>query len=256
MIPKNTIKRIQSLAQKKQRKKQNLFVAEGEKNVLDALRSSLEVIELIATPGFIQENKSLSEKARILRPAEQVEIKKASFLKTPQNSLAVCTIPSPPNIPEKLEGLALFLDGIQDPGNFGTIIRICDWFGIGLLFCSPETVDIYNPKVIQATMGSFSRIFPIYTPFKDVITRAKKSGIPVFGTFLEGENIYKQPLPSEALIVFGNEGNGISHPVAQKVQHKIKIPCFQTNTIAPESLNVAVTAGIVCSEFNRTTAVN
>jgi RNA methyltransferase, TrmH family len=254
MIHKNTIKLIKSLTQKKQRQKQQLFLVEGDKNVLEVLQSSIYVNELIATGQFLEKHEKSIKNTKKITAVKPSEIKKASLLKTPQNCLAVCAIPSITRPPNELKNFALYLDGIQDPGNMGSIIRTCDWFGIEQLFCSPDTADIYNPKVIQASMGSFCRVKSIYLPFDQVAGLAADSKITVFGTFMNGQNIYNSQLPLSALVVVGNEGKGIRAGVEKNIRMKIAIPCLHHGKNRPESLNAAVTAGIVCSEFKRESA--
>ncbi len=251
MIGKNKLKLIKSLAQKKYRLKEQSFLAEGDKIVLEILESEIKVKELFATPDFLSENKKHICNAAQVIESTSAEIKKASLLQQPQNCLAICQLPSQPQLPPKPEGFFLFLDGIQDPGNLGTIIRTCDWFGIKYLFCSPDTADAFNPKVIQASMGSFTRVKTIFIPFDELSVHLKKSEIPVYGTFLEGKNIYTENLPDNALIVLGNEGRGIRNEVADKISFPLNIPSFNPSEKKAESLNVAVTAAIICNEFTR-----
>jgi TrmH family RNA methyltransferase len=161
-------------------------------------------------------------------------------------------MPELATLPEKIDtDLLVYLDDIQDPGNLGTIIRICDWFEIKYLFCSLKTADLYNPKVIQASMGSFCRVEVCYTHFEPIARLASKSGVPIYGAFLDGKNIYEQKLPQKALLVLGNEGNGISAEIENIIDRKIKIPEFNCNPKSAESLNVSVAAAIICSEFKR-----
>lgn len=256
MIRKSTIKLIKFLAQKKYRKKHQLFFAEGDKNVLEVLESSFRVSELIATSEFLQKHPGAVQKAEKLSEASPAEIKKLSLQKSPQNCLAICAIPPSKRIESALNKFSLYLDGVQDPGNMGTIVRICDWFGIDQLFCSPDTVDIYNPKVIQASVGSFCRVEIYYTPFEKLAKLAKNSNIPVYGTFMKGQNLYNSQIPLKALVVLGNEGNGIRELVERNIQSKLSIPAFNKGLHKPQSLNVAVTAGIICSEFRRTNTNN
>ncbi|SHF63926.1 RNA methyltransferase, TrmH family [Mariniphaga anaerophila] len=255
MIGKNKIKQIKSLTQKKFRLKEESFLVEGDKNIREVLKSHFRVKELFATAEFISENKSLLPKAEKVTETSAAEIKKASLLKQPQNCLAVCELPHQTTLPQNLDGFCFFLDGVQDPGNLGTIIRTCDWFGVKYLFCSPDTADVFNPKVIQATMGSFTRVKVIYTPFDALALLANEQQLPVFGTFLEGENIYSTPLPGNAIIILGNEGKGIREEVAKHVTFKLNIPSFGQGKEKAESLNVAVTSGIICSEFSRNKAL-
>ena len=251
MIGKSTIKRIKSLAIKKYRQKEKLFLVEGDKNVLEVLHSTYEVHQLFATETFLSENRASTKHAGHIIPATEEEIKKLSLQKNPQRSLAVCYIPSNNRLPEELINLSVYLDGIQDPGNLGTIIRICDWFGIDQIFCSPDTADIYNPKVIQASMGSFCRINVNYMSFEIALDVARNSNVPVYGTFLNGENIYTKKLPTSALLVIGNEGNGIRETVKKEIDNKITIPRLDQQNSGAESLNVAVATGIICAEFKR-----
>lgn len=254
MISKNTLKLIKSLAQKKYRHKHGLFLVEGEKNVVEALDSEIDVKQLFATVDFIQSNRILIKNANKSEEATPAEIKKASLLKSPQNCLAICALPISEKLPDNPDNLSFYLDGIRDPGNLGTIIRTCDWFGIRQLFCSEDTVDLFNPKVIQATMGSFCRVKVFYVGFEKAKEMARDSGMQIFGTFMNGENIYKSQLPEKALVVLGNEGKGIRKEIENEVTQKINIPRFAKNEEKPESLNVAVSAAIICSEFKRNSA--
>lgn len=251
MISKNRLKLIRSLARKKYRDKEQLFLVEGDKLVLEVLNSAIRVQELFATAGFIQDNEKQLRKAAIVTEASPEELKSASLQKQPQQSLALCEMPSPVHLPPVLRGLSLYLDGIRDPGNLGTIIRTCDWFGVEYLFCSPDTADVFNPKVIQATMGSFSRVKTVYAPFGEVLGSARHSGVPVFGSFMDGDNIYTSKLPRAALVVMGNEGQGIRPEVAEHTGKKLKIPSFSPSGGGAESLNVASATAVICSEFKR-----
>ncbi len=229
MISKAKIKLIHSLEKKKCRQSEGLFVAEGPK-----------VIE---------------ELCKICRPVEVYEgedADKASFLQHPQGILALF----PTNIHEHIQpqsGLKLLLDGVQDPGNFGTIIRIADWFGIDHVYCSAECADVFSPKVVQATMGSLARV---KTEYCDPIALLESlpAGYPVYGTLLDGDDIYGNELTENGLIVMGNEGNGISEEVRKRVNRRLLIPSYPTNRLTAESLNVAVATAIVCSEFRRRSA--
>ena len=217
-MTKNQIKLIRSLELKKNRKREGLFIAEGPKVVGDLLQAGYKARMLLATVEYPQAERISEE-----------ELHKISFLQHPQEILAVFEIP--PTINFKLLTLnfklSLALDGVQDPGNLGTIIRIADWFGISTIYCSLDTADAYNPKVVQATMGSLAHVQVIYTDLLELFRQLPPS-YPVYGTLLDGENIYKQELTNEGIIVMGNEGNGIA-----------------------ESLNVAIATAITCSEFRR-----
>lgn len=251
MIGKNKIKQVKSLAQKKYRLKEQSFLAEGDKIVLEVLKSDIQVKELFASPEFISNHHKLLNRVNRVNESTLEEIKKASLLKQPQNSLAICQLPDQPLLPVQPKGIFLYLDGVQDPGNLGTIIRTCDWFGMPYLFCSPDTADVYNPKVIQATMGSFLRVKTIYAPFHSLIPWLQKAEIQVYGTFIEGKPVYTEQLTDNALIVLGNEGRGIRAEVAEQVSQKLNIPLFGPEGNSAESLNVSVTAGIICNEFRR-----
>ncbi len=250
MISKNSIKLIKSLADKKNRIKENLFLVEGDKMVTELLESKFVIEKLYATNSFVNKTKIKNEK--IVTEVTHLEIEKASLMKNPQNSIALCTLPAEKELPKIIDSeLCIYLNDVQDPGNLGTIIRICDWFGIGHLFCSPKTADLFNPKVIQSTMGSFCRVDVWYTSFKPVFELATKSGMAVLGSFLEGENIYTLKSPSKVLLVMGNEGNGISNDIEKMIQKRIKIPEFNKNAQSAESLNVSVATAIICAELKR-----
>jgi len=173
------------------------------------------------------------------------ELKKISALSTPNNCLAVFKIPASMPILDK--GLILALDDIRDPGNLGTILRLCDWFGISQVVCSEQTVDLYNPKVVQATMGSISRVNVRYVNLKSFL---QNSSLPIFGTFMDGSNVYMEILPKEAIIIMGNEANGISPEVENTIKNRLTIPRFGDLQLT-ESLNVASATAIILSEFRR-----
>jgi RNA methyltransferase, TrmH family len=239
MVSKNQIKTISSLHQKKYRKINELFIAEGQKTIAELISAGFVLDNL-----FVTEQLNLHETEIII---SETDLKKISALKTPNNCLAVFKTKPTLKIIEK--GLILVLDNLQDPGNLGTIIRLADWFGVAQIICSEETVDLYNPKVVQATMGSLARTEIIYT---DILAFLKQTKMPIYGTFMDGENIYKNTLPTEAIIVMGNEGNGISKPIEALITQKIAIPRFGTIQ-KTESLNVSTATAIILSEFCRTT---
>lgn len=242
MVSKNQIKLITSLVQKKYRKQHGLFIAEGVKVIDELIKSNFELEHLYITkPMFF----GISEKIKTL--VTDSELKKISALTTSNDCLAVFKIPNERKI--KTDGLIVALDDVRDPGNLGTIIRLCDWFGIEQLICSEQTVDLYNPKVVQATMGSISRVNVSYVDLSDTLINLE---LPIFGTFMDGENIYKTKLPSNGVIVLGNEANGISSEIEKIATHKIAIPRFG-NLQLTESLNVATATAIVLSEFKRAT---
>lgn len=245
MISKNQIKFIRSLELKKNRKRESLFVAEGPK-VIEELLKLKNPHTIIATKEWIDNNPKISN---VIEVSER-ELESASLLKTPQQVLALFAIETTEqdlNIDNNK--LYLALDGIQDPGNLGTIIRIADWFGIDTIYCSNETVDVYNPKVIQATMGSIARVKVVYTDLCNLISNLSDE-MPVYGTFLDGSDIYKNELTPNGIIVMGNEGKGITKELKSLITNKLLIPSFSIGDTA-ESLNVAIATAITCSEFKR-----
>lgn len=252
MIGKNTIKLIKSLAIKKYRMKEGLFLVEGDKIVSEVLHSQIKIKELIVTPEFDTSSAYNHKHVERTSEADYKELKQASLLQHPQNSIAICRLPKQQVLPDELNAsLSIYLDGIQDPGNLGTIIRICDWYGIENVFCSSDTVDLYNPKVIQASMGSFMRIKFIEARFETIAELAHKSNTQLFGAFMDGDNIYKEVLPEKALLILGNEGKGIRSTVESLIDRRISIPNFSNKATKAESLNVSVAAAIICSEFKR-----
>jgi TrmH family RNA methyltransferase len=240
MLSKNQIKLITSLHQKKQRFANQMFFAEGIKVIQELLESNFELVHLYTTLNNFEEI-SNDKKINIT----EGDLKKISTLATPNSCLAVFKIPAEKKIIES--GLILALDSIRDPGNLGTILRLCDWFGITQLLCSKETVDLYNPKVVQATMGSIARVNVNYIDLESYIIQTK---LPVFGTFMEGSTIYKTNLPQEGIIVMGNEANGISTEIENLIKNRLSIPRFGTLQ-KTESLNVATATAIILSEFRR-----
>ena len=226
MISKAKIKLIKSLEQKKFRSAEGLFVAEGPKVI--------------------------GELSKICKPVEVFEgedATKASFLQHPQGMLALFPTDIFENIKPQSE-LKLMLDGVQDPGNLGTIIRVADWFGIDHIYCSRETADVFNPKVVQATMGSLARVKVEYTDLAALLD-SLPSDYPVYGTLLDGNNIYKEKLENRGIIVMGNEGNGISEAIRQKVNRRLLIPSYPEDRPTAESLNVAIATAIVVAEFRK-----
>ena len=239
MLSKNQLKLITSLKQKKYRIQHGLFVAEGIKVIKELLNSSIELVNLYCTEDL---DEFLSFNPAII---SDKELSKISNLKTPNKVLGVFKIPNQHSYKDK--GLVLVLDNIKDPGNLGTIIRLCDWFGIEQLVCSNETVDCYNAKVVQATMGSLTRVSIIY---EELIPFLKKTSLPVYGALLDGENVYESKLPKDAILVIGNESNGISISIIDIISNKVTIPRFG-NLQQTESLNAATATAILLSEFKR-----
>ena len=250
MISKNKIKYIRSLELKKNRNKEGKFVAEGHKVVDDLL--ALQNADLIVATQAWLHGKHIAPETEVVEVSDE-ELKKVSFLQHPQQVLAVFkqSYYQPSHIAETVtQKLCIALDGVQDPGNLGTIIRIADWFGIEDIFCSPETADVYNPKVVQATMGSIARVKVNYVNLFEMIDSLPDS-TPIYGTLLDGDNIYQQELSDHGIIVMGNEGKGISPELAKKVNHRLLIPNFPEGRPTADSLNVAIATAITCSEFRR-----
>lgn len=252
MLSKNKIKLIQSLNHKKYRDELGIFLVEGNKMVEEALRSDFSIQLLACTSEYAMLHPGISRRSDEVIITDKDLIQKASLLQNPQDALAIVTKPvnASPEINLQKE-LCLALDFIQDPGNLGTIIRIADWFGISHVVCSENTVDIFNPKVVQASMGSIFRVKTYDAPLTSFLKTSTEKNIPVYGTFLEGQNIYLQSLSGNGIIVLGNEGNGISAEAGKLVTHKLLIPSFSAHENKAESLNVAIAAAICCSEFKR-----
>ena len=240
MVSKNQIKLITSLQLKKYRLIHQLFIAEGVKVIQELVNSNFVLEQLFVTESIF-ETVSPAKKELI----SESDLKKISCLSTPNNCLALFQIPNKKKLGDN--GLIVALDDIRDPGNLGTIIRLCDWFGVEQIICSEETVDVYNPKVVQATMGSISRVTISYLDLEKYI---KKTNLPVFGTFMEGKNVYNENLPKEGILILGNEANGISDKLEKLVTNKLAIPRFG-NLQLTESLNVATATAIFLSEFKR-----
>ena len=257
MISKNQVKWVRQLELKKNRRREGLFVAEGPKVVGDLLQAGFTAKVLFST-----------HEREDAQTVTDDELRRLSFLQHPQEILGVFHIPEQPESLSPLgnasstlgnasstlgnapyaDGLCLALDGVQDPGNLGTIIRIADWFGIKAIYCSPDTADAYNPKVVQATMGSLAHVPVVYCQLTELLAHVR---CPIYGTLLDGDNIYRQELAPQGIIVMGNEGNGISQDVRSLITHRLLIPNFHTAHETAESLNVAIATAITCSEFRR-----
>jgi len=240
MVSKNQIKLITSLQQKKYRTINKLFFAEGVKVIQELLDSNFELEHLYSTQNDFEEVPA-SKRSLI----HETDLRKISALATANTCLAVFKIPVEKEIKES--GLIVALDSIRDPGNLGTILRLCDWFGVKEIVCSKETVDLYNPKVVQATMGSIARVNVSYVDLNSFIAA---TDLPVYGTFMDGLNIYKTTLPEAGIVVMGNEANGISKELEQLIKNKLSIPRFG-EIQKTESLNVATATAIILSEFRR-----
>jgi TrmH family RNA methyltransferase len=240
LVSKSQIKLITSLQQKKYRNKLELFVAEGPKVINELITAKLQLQSLYSTVEGLFKNENV-------QVISEKELSKISSLKNANNSLAVFKIPNKKTYVEN--GITVVLDSIQDPGNLGTIIRLCDWFDVTNLICSLNTVDCFNPKVIQATMGSIVRVNIIYTDIEEFLSKSK---FTIYVGAMDGANIYKEKLPDQAIIVVGNEANGVSTKIMDLANNKITISQFGVNQ-ETESLNVATAAAILLSEFKRVT---
>ncbi len=247
MISKNLTKYIRSLENKKVRKKEGCFIAEGPKVVADLMEHYMP-LQLVATEQWYKNNHLIPRKDDGVVTEE--ELRKVSLLQHPQQVIGIFPITEAPLPSPDDDTLYLALDGIQDPGNMGTIIRIADWFGITTLICSKDTADIYNPKCVQATMGSIARVNVIYTDMEEWLA-GLPADYPVYGTFLNGNNIYKEDLSTYGIIIMGNEGNGISEVVGKYVNKRILIPNYPEVRPTADSLNVAIATAITCAEFRR-----
>lgn len=246
---KSVIKEVRALEQRKYRREQGLFIAESDKLVLDNL-GVMRCRSLFATPEWWQAHPRAAAQARECYEADTLD--SISLLRHPQNVMGVFEIPFYPLKPEDLTaGLVLCLDTVQDPGNLGTIIRLCDWFGIRDIVCSRETADCYAPKVVQATMGAIARVRVHYTDLSAFLTRMRELGVPVYGTYLEGENIYTAGLSPNGVLIMGNEGNGISPGLSPLITQKLNIPSYPAGIPTSESLNVGIAAAVAVAEFRR-----
>lgn len=249
MISKNKIKYIHSLELKKKRRDENAFVAEGPK-LIDELIGNFECLYIAATEEWAEESQEKTKDIPVDIVTEN-ELRKISFLDTPQKVLAVFRQHEYQFTPSVIEqNLCIAIDGVQNPGNLGTIVRLADWFGIEHIFCSRSSADVYNPKTVQATMGGIARVCVHYCDLPELI-RSLPLGTPVYGTFLDGDNIYSEQLEQHGLIVMGNEGKGVSAEVADLVTNRLYIPNYPTDRLTSESLNVAIATAIICAEFRR-----
>ncbi len=252
-ITRHQVKMILSLQKRKVREENSLFVIEGDKLVREYILAGHRVILLAGKPEWID-----GEPESVISGAEEVvtvgydELRRISSLRTPHNVLAVAPIQKGQFSKTLLHGrLTPVLECVQDPGNLGTIIRIAAWFGMENIICSPDSVDFYNPKVIQATMGAFMHVSVWYRPLDKLLATAAAECIPVYGTVTDGQSVYDNPLGSEGIILFGNESKGISEGLLRYVSEQITIPGPPRPSAGLESLNVSMAAAIVCSEFAR-----
>lgn len=254
MLSKNKIKFINSIKKKKYRDEHQCFFVEGEKLIDELLKSDHQIIDLLATKEWILKNESTLLLKKI-NPIEisQEELQKISSLSTPNKVFAIVSQQKYSfSINEIQDDLSILLDNINDPGNLGTIIRIADWFGIKNIFCTTESVDVYNPKVVQSTMGAIFRTKVHYLDFSELFMQTKDlHNFNIYGTFLEGSNIYKEELPQKGFIIMGSESHGISDKWKSFVTKKLFIPNYPINLKSSESLNISTATAIVCSEFRR-----
>jgi len=241
MISKNQLKQLRALSQKKQRKLQNLFLVQGEKNVLELLDSNLVIEQLFATQIFCEKHASQLTDLNIIT-CEEEELAKASTLVS--NNAAIAIVETPKQSEPNSQGISIVLDGVADPGNLGTIIRVADWYGINELILSPDCADPYNPKVISATMGSFTRVNIIQTELTDYFSKQTR---PIYGAYLGGESIHSTQFESDLILVMGSESHGIRAHIASMITKKITIPAFGQ----AESLNVAMASGIILDNIKR-----
>jgi TrmH family RNA methyltransferase len=255
MISKNKARFIISLQKKKFREEEGLFVIEGDKLVREFLAAKVSIRTLIAKREFISSLPPfMKECIDETEDATYEELKQISTLKTPHNALALVPVPERKMIPEELlDNICVALDFVQDPGNLGTIIRAAAWFGIRNIVCSPDCVDVYNPKVVQATMGAILHVNVYYSDLKKFVVIAIGKNIPVFGTVLDGESIYLQKLGNKGIILLGNESRGISDELLPFITDKIMIPGARRAMPGIESLNVSMAASVIFSEFLRQT---
>ncbi|WP_373520932.1 TrmH family RNA methyltransferase [Aquiflexum sp.] len=250
MLSKNTLKFIKSLHQKKFRKQENAFFVEGGKNVTELLTSNFQVSHLLFTPKFAEENQAIINKFNgETFEVNQKTLESLGSFQTNDAALAVAAIRSNEYIELGSNEWGIALDDVRDPGNLGTIIRVSDWYGINKIILSLESADYYNPKVLHASMGSFTRVNIFYTDLKHYLT---SSNLPVYGAFLEGENIYQQNFEESGIILMGNESKGISPDLEMLVKQKITIPRFGE----AESLNVAVATAVICDNVRRRSFLN
>lgn len=252
MISKNKIKLIKSLEYKKYRENHKLFLAEGNKIVNELLLSDQLINTLIGTSEYLNKIEKLLRSGIEIIEVTDSEIKSASLLKNPQDAIALCQIPKfDIKEADPSDNLILCLDNIQDPGNLGTIIRIADWFGIEHVVCSLSTADIFSPKSVQASMGSFCRVKVHYTDLTAYLRTSKPKTQFIAGAFIDSENIYTSNLTQTGILIIGNEGRGISDEALPFINKKVSIPAFSKSENHAESLNAAIATAIFCSEFRR-----
>lgn len=255
MLSKHLTNVIQNLEKRKYREKYNAFKVEGGKLVNELLFSGLTIEHLLALPAWIEQNQAIIGQYDVI-PVTEDEMARVSNFQSIPEVIAIAQIPRNAALPTDIQtSLSVILNGIQDPGNLGTILRVCDWFGIRYVFCDAACAGVYNPKTVQASMGAVFRVKVFYTDLVELISRYTSPDFPCHGTFLHGENIYRTSLSSRGFIVMGNEGQGISPDIERLVSHRLTIPSFARSERSTESLNVGVATGIILSEFKRTEQV-
>ncbi len=252
MLTHNQVKYINSLKIKKYRQLHNVFIVEGEKGVSELLKSSLKPVKLFALSEWLHKNSiDLNQKNIEWQEITEGELKRVSDLVTPNQVLAIAEIPETDLLSaNEISGMTLVLDGIRDPGNMGTILRTADWFGIRTIICSNDSVDAFNPKVVQATMGSFARVSIVYTNLQTYFENTAKD-IPVFGALLEGPDITQKTFTRPGIILIGSESHGISQQLIPYVNEPLHIPriSFSVSENKAESLNASIANGIICYEI-------
>ena len=250
ILSKNRAKFIASLGQKKHRDINGLFIAEGEK-LIEMLLPHFELDSIIATERWYASSTLKIDSKRTVVAENEAQMKQISQLVTPPSVLAIFVMRKGDEVEIDSDKLYLALDRVQDPGNLGTIIRLADWFGIDTILASHTTAEIYNPKVIQATMGAIGRVNVIYCDLESRLAKLAERGVDIYGTFLEGENIYRAQLGRSGVVVMGNEGSGISKEIEATISHKIFIPPYRKEQLSSESLNVASATAITLSQFRQ-----
>lgn len=253
MLSKAEVKRVSRYKQSKFRNQDNLFVVEGEKMVAELLESAYDIQSIYATAQWIQKNKTIIQTKGVANKTIEIsedDLEKISLLSTPNNVYSLVKIPQE-NFSNQTKGLTIVLDGIKDPGNLGTIIRLADWFAVEQIICSLDCVDLYNPKTVQSTMGSIFRTKTNYTDLKTYFESLPKS-TPIYGSIVEGgESIYEKSFQKDSILVIGSESHGISQEIRKYINHNITIPRFRTDN-KPESLNASIATAIIISEILKT----
>lgn len=249
-------KEVHGLAQAKNRRESRLFTAEGTKSVLDTL-GAFQCVRILATHAWLEDNAAHIHGLETVQ-CTRADMERITALSTAPDVIAVFRMPNAeqPNIQQLAQVLTIALDRVQDPGNLGTIVRLADWMGIDTILASHDTADVYNPKTVQATMGSLARVRVVYCDLPTTLSSIAALGAPVYGTFLDGKNIYGTQLQNRGVLVMGNEGRGISAEVAATVSHRLYIPPYPANRQGAESLNVAVATAIATAEFRRQASLN